>query len=619
MSFSRLVLVLIFAFSASCIGAARPAGALQNTGMMSSALADQPMSSAGRADGSFAEAVDLTAFGRVAVHTEGRVKSYDSFAAGMMRQITGPRDVDGQSPSFTYLDMMLRPERYRATPSVFVKNKLLRAEIVRALSAGVDAQVARTRAAHPGGFSDDQELALRAELNERLGRFQKVGLATPAMIRDPRVSEVLRSLSADLIRTAKFVDQVRTAMSLQDPVGLRARLKLVPTPGGSASNPWFTLDELSNLSASPHLSSMNVELRDQLVDQWLTLTQSWRAGDAEAVSAASNRLADLLPQVNAEPGVYPDTSKLSWESWYFRNKNMTWVWLIYALSLIPLLLFVVFRWPAARWIGLLLFLAAFGFHTFAVMLRWYVSGRWPNSNMFEAVTTAAWFGGCFAVLFELFARRSPVRGLLALGSAAASMVALMCAYYMPLSLSADIGNMMPVLHDVWLYIHTNVIIFSYCLIFMASISAAIYLLVRLARWMQGGSGVDDYARVGGAGSLIMTTPEGGSYLARAKTTLGQVLDGTTMILIELSFILLWAGIVMGAIWADHSWGRPWGWDPKEVFALNTFIIFALLIHTRLKVRDKGLWTAILAVIGCGVMLFNWIVINFTISGLHSYA
>jgi ABC-type transport system involved in cytochrome c biogenesis permease subunit len=172
---------------------------------------------------------------------------------------------------------------------------------------------------------------------------------------------------------------------------------------------------------------------------------------------------------------------------------------------------------------------------------------------------------------------------------------------------------------VWLYIHTNVIIFSYCLIFMAAISAGLYLGFRLWRWLQDGPPGNDYARVGGAGSLIMTAPDGTSYLARAKTNVMQVLDGTTMILLELSFVLLWAGIVMGAVWADHSWGRPWGWDPKEVFALNTFIIFALLIHTRLKVKDKGLWTAILAIIGCAVMLFNWVVINFTIAGLHSYA
>jgi ABC-type transport system involved in cytochrome c biogenesis permease subunit len=92
-----------------------------------------------------------------------------------------------------------------------------------------------------------------------------------------------------------------------------------------------------------------------------------------------------------------------------------------------------------------------------------------------------------------------------------------------------------------------------------------------------------------------------------------------MVLMELAFIMLWAGLVMGAIWADHSWGRPWGWDPKEVFALNTFIILALLVHTRLKVKDKGLWTAVLALTGFGVMMFNWIVINFVIVGLHSYA
>ena len=92
-----------------------------------------------------------------------------------------------------------------------------------------------------------------------------------------------------------------------------------------------------------------------------------------------------------------------------------------------------------------------------------------------------------------------------------------------------------------------------------------------------------------------------------------------MVLVELAFIMLWTGLVMGAIWADHSWGRPWGWDPKEVFALNTFLIFLVLIHVRLKVRDKAFWTAILAVVGFEVMMFNWIVVNFVISGLHSYA
>ena len=337
------------------------------------------------------------------------------------------------------------------------------------------------------------------------------------------------------------------------------------------------------------------------------------------MNRAAAELATLLPQVNTDPRVYPPRLKLWFESFYFKLKNMTWVWLIYAFSLVPLLLFVAFRWDRARSVGLFLFFIAFLLHTFAVGLRAYVSGRWPNANMFEAVTTAAWFGGCFAVLLEIFARRSALRALFAVASAAASMTALMATRLYPLQLDPTIGNIMPVLHDVWLYIHTNVIIFSYALIFMAAVSASLYLLYRAGRSLQELDGSGEFARVGGAGSFMMTGPDGGPSLGRARTTIGQVLDGTTMILIELSFILLWAGIVMGAIWADHSWGRPWGWDPKEVFALNTFIVFALLIHVRLKVKDKGLWTAILAVIGCAVMLFNWIIINFTISGLHSYA
>ena len=117
---------------------------------------------------------------------------------------------------------------------------------------------------------------------------------------------------------------------------------------------------------------------------------------------------------------------------------------------------------------------------------------------------------------------------------------------------------------------------------------------------------------GGASALLAVSPNRSSFLVDAKPTLGQVYDGATMVLVELAFIMLWTGLVMGAIWADHSWGRPWGWDPKEVFALNTFIVLALLVPVRMKVRDKGLWTALLAIAGCGVMLFNVIASNFII-------
>jgi cytochrome c-type biogenesis protein CcsB len=344
------------------------------------------------------------------------------------------------------------------------------------------------------------------------------------------------------------------------------------------------------------------------------LVEGWTNGDAIVVNKSLVNIAAILPSMNS--GAYPDASRLRWESWYFSNGNLVWIWLVYAVSVVLLLIGLVYHWRGARVAGIAVFIVAFMLHSCALGLRWWISSRWPNSNMFEAVTTSAWFGGCAAVILEIFLRRRAAAGMFALASGFASAVALMAAHFLPIQLNAQISNMMPVLHDVWLYIHTNVIIFSYCLIFMAAVSAGIYLVYRVF----GGKAV--YARVGSSSvGAIVGGGVGGTpgAIALRGEKLGEVLDGVTMLLMKLSFVLLWTGIAMGAIWADHSWGRPWGWDPKEVFALNTFVVFAILVHVRYRSKDKGLWTAILAVVGAAVMLFNWIVINFIITGLHSYA
>lgn len=567
----------------------------------------------------FARAVDLSPLDRVAAYDDGRLKSYESFAGSMMQFVSGPHNINGNPDGFSYLDLMLRPDRYQGTPVIYVKSKPLRGKIVAALRRSMDEalplQLAHQAQTH--GLSRQDLAASEQEIRDRFDQqtaaFVKTGLIPEEMLLDGAVTEMLAVMERDLIRTAKAVRQVQSGLNVKHPEVLRGSLKLVPPfeRGPEARNrPWMTFDELADMSPEP-LTESDREARDGILESWASLVAAWTGQDAGGVNAAAVRLADLLANVN--PDIYPDQARLGWESWYFRAGNMTWVWLIYLLSVVLLVMSVAYRWSAARWIGLGVFALAFGLHTSALVLRWYVSGRWPNANMFEAVTTAAWFGGCLAVLLEIIVRRTPMHGLFALGSAVASMTALMCAHFLPVQLNANISNKMPVLHDVWLYIHTNVIIFSYCLIAMAAVSAGIYLVYRI------GGGKADYVRVGGAGALIMTKPTGESYLADARHSAGQIFDGATMVLMELAFIMLWSGLVMGAIWADHSWGRPWGWDPKEVFALNTFIIIVLLVHTRLKVRDKGLWTAILAMVGFGVMLFNWIVINFIIVGLHSYA
>ena len=546
---------------------------------------------AGPAPSAFAQAVDLTPLETTAVYTQGRLKSYPSFADSLMRAVVGPEEWRGQAHGFTYLDMLFRPEAYAQASVIYVAKKPMRQQIASRLQQRQDLDPAY------------------------LDQFLETGMIAPALVeQDPAVRELLMRLRSDAIKTAKHVDRLETALALRRPAVLSANLRIIPPPNGDDRTMWRSIDDVWTTTGAPAPGVPGLDpARDaQLREAWGSVATAWRAEDAEGVNAALASFSDLAHEV--APALYPAESRLSWETWYYQTNHMTWVWLVYMLATILLLLAVVYRWKFAQRAGLGVYLIALALHTFAVLLRWYVAGRFPNSNMFEAVTTSAWFGAIGALVFEVIVRRTPMRNLFLLGAAVCSMAALMAAHFMPVSLNPGVGNMMPILHDVWLYIHTNVIIFSYVLIAMAAVSAILYLVHRAA------GGQADYARAGGAGAIMAMGAASADELARRRAvTPGQVLDGVTMVLMESSFVLLWAGIVMGAIWADHSWGRPWGWDPKEVFALNTFIVFVLLIHTRFKVRDKGLWTAILAIFGCVAMLFNWIVINFIISGLHSYA
>lgn len=620
----------------------------------------------------FAAKVDLRPLDRTAVHADGRLRSFESHAKTYMGLVSGPRSINGQTNAFTYLDLMLRPERYADEPIVYVKNKLVLAQILDTLKG------------NPAVTLDMIEAA------------RKSGLISRTLLREPAVVAFLQKLGQDLIKGAKPVDAIQSAMGVSDPRFLLDNLRMIAPPSGELDKPWTSLSRLAGSGApqgSAHagvggqraLPGVPAEVQDRLAGAWSSLRTAWRSEDAAGVNAAIATMAEVLPTLS--PTIYPAPGRLAMEGWYFRTHSMTWVWLLYLASVVPLLMAIVYHWDGARRAGMVLFGIAFLGHTASLLIRWYVSGRWPNSNMFEAVHTSAWFGGVGAIILERLVRRTVFRNLFALGSAMMSMAALMAAYFLPADLDTSINNKMAALNDVWLYIHTNVIIWSYAVIGIACVPAVLFLRHRWCTLWDGGSvsrvrllvlpisiavlNYTAYAFVmnlidpvghalrgaeywavsaamwtslmvvigealsargrramgatvergasGGASAILMGPRSGGGFLMQEKPTATQVFDGATMILVEVSFIMLWAGLVMGAIWADHSWGRPWGWDPKEVFALNTFLIFLILIHVRLKVRDKAFWTAVLAVVGFEVMMFNWIVVNFVISGLHSYA
>ena len=293
----------------------------------------------------FAQEVDLTPLGRMAVWEQGRLKSYDSFASAAMQYVSGPHDINGDPPGFSYLDLMLRADLYENAAVIYVKKKPVRGEIAKALGD------------------------LMTE--EQVRAFRKSGMISQELLLQPAVQDLLDRKRRDLIRTAKSVQQIESAMFVKQPDWLRRSLTIVPPVGeGADQRPWTTLE-----TAGPQAGELGAA--------WSAFTEAWRNRDANGVNESAADLAALLPLVN--PEIYPPQDRLAWESWYFQASNMTWVWLVYLLSIVLLVMAGVYRWSTARWIGLGVFVLAFGLHTFALGLRWYASAS-PRRARFTGST-----------------------------------------------------------------------------------------------------------------------------------------------------------------------------------------------------------------------------------------
>lgn len=137
--------------------------------------------------------------------------------------------------------------------------------------------------------------------------------------------------------------------------------------------------------------------------------------------------------------------------------------------------------------------------------------------------------------------------------------------------------LMPVLQSYWLHIHVVTCFLSYAFFTLAAVAALVFLLERKE----------------------------------------ESIFKTVLIFIRVGFLLLTLGIASGSIWAHYAWGRYWGWDPKEVWALITWLYYLLFFHLRL-VGAKKKTQAYLAIIGLFVILFTFLGVNFLLSGLHSY-
>jgi ABC-type transport system involved in cytochrome c biogenesis permease subunit len=373
---------------------------------------------------------------------------------------------------------------------------------------------------------------------------------------------------------------------------------------------------------------------------WTSLGSAWSAlrqgagnqasvqTQVDALVASSKEIIALCDQDRAARNLGALRLDTDLELTYWRLNGFSGVaWLF--LAAVPLLaLGSIGRVRLPLRIGYLLFALGLGGQIAAFIIRGILAQRIPLANLYESMAAASllcslvaligecslWWRSRAATLEHRVADQATAasapplaltltsissaprpdlggaRGSLALGASLFGCIVVTAQVFLEYhDINAFISPQMPILSEFWLRVHTSCVVSSYGLISLGGLMSLTYLGMRLA------------------------LPWNDSRCV--------AWDRTTFAINAIATVVLWVGLCLGAVWAAQSWGRPWGWDPKEVFALLTWVVFVMLVHLRLAVSParRGLATAIVSVSAFVVMAFNWYVVNVVLAGLHSYA
>ncbi|MEM9770428.1 MAG: c-type cytochrome biogenesis protein CcsB [Cyanobacteria bacterium P01_D01_bin.73] len=296
--------------------------------------------------------------------------------------------------------------------------------------------------------------------------------------------------------------------------------------------------------------------------------------------------------------------------------------------------------------------------TMATLLgaRWIEAGYFPLSNLYESLFFLAW--GITAVhLFAEYSSRSRWVGTVT--APAAMGITAFAALTLPDTMQAS-APLVPALKSNWLMMHVSVMMLSYATLMVGSLMAIAFLVITRGQNIVlrgssfgGGSFRDKVAKiqtsVGGnglplAGALADTTmaamaetdldasPDTGAAgvavldqpadvaidLSPQLLSLADTLDNVSYRIIGLGFPLLTIGIIAGGVWANEAWGSYWSWDPKETWALITWLVFAAYLHARITRGWQGRRPALLAAGGFVVVWICYLGVNILGKGLHSY-
>lgn len=314
------------------------------------------------------------------------------------------------------------------------------------------------------------------------------------------------------------------------------------------------------------------------------MLMAYHEGDAVHFSQIAVLLKDILRTHGEALGNYPSTTAIAREIHFNRLKPFRWAWVGYTLACFALALSfaVPGRWLYRLAVGM--FAASFGLHAYGFLLRSLIAGRAPVTNMYETVLWIPFGAALFALILEAVYRSK----IFLLAGSLMAAIGLIVADFSPAILDPAINPLVPVLrNNFWLTIHVLTITLSY---------GAFTLALGVANFNLG------------------------LYVFRPRDKKNQ--DSLNLFIyraIQIGVVLLAAGTILGGVWANQSWGRFWGWDPKEVWALIALLGYLALLHGRFVGWVKGFGLTLGAIVAYQLILMAWYGVNFVLGvGLHSY-
>ena len=255
------------------------------------------------------------------------------------------------------------------------------------------------------------------------------------------------------------------------------------------------------------------------------------------------------------------------------------------------------------------------FITIILTWRWIESGYFPLSNLYESLFFFTWGITFIGLILE------SATSLNLLG-AITTPLSMFIVGFATLSLPDGMQKaapLVPALKSNWLMMHVSIMMFSYSTLIIGSLLSIVFLILTKGRQVNlKGSSIGNINIQGTNISDDLQFHESYDGVLEKKLNLLESLDNLSYRVIGLGFPLLTIGIIAGAVWANEAWGSYWSWDPKETWALITWLVFAAYLHTRITQSWQGKGPAILASLGFIVVWICYLGVNFLGKGLHSY-